>query len=245
MASAEDPKESANDRLSHLSLMEKAWEGQMVMRFVCIVLFVDAALVLKGGSGLLQWSTSTDKLWQDLGFLVVAAATFGLLVSFVLPALCHLVRWIGYHIRCIADRIFEFDSRDDFYEAYGFVSAHVFRDYALEKESELLLRMYDDAWLRWLMRRTELDQVGNLIFTTTFLAVADALLAFVHPEGRSLVHDALAPLGDKGVALGSLLLVVAGFILDETWGAPDPPIRVYYPPLYLKLAEERRQRCED
>ncbi|WP_308694556.1 hypothetical protein [Xanthomonas albilineans] len=245
MASAEDLKDSAKDELSHLSLMDKAWEGQRVMRFVCIVLFVDAALVLKGGSGLLQWSTSTDKLWQDLGFLVVAAATFGLLVSFVLPALGHLVRWIGYHIRCIAYRILEFDSRDDFDGAYGLVSAHVFHDYALEKGSEFLLRMYDDAWRRWLRRRREREQVGNLIFATAFLAVADGVLAFVYPDGRSLVHDALAPLGDKGLALGSLLLVAAGFMLSETWGAPDPPIRVYYPPLYLKLAEERRQRRED
>lgn len=73
MAGEEKSKDSAKEGLPHLSLMEKAWDAQWVMRFVCIVLFIDGALVLKGGSGLLQWSTSTDKLWQDLGFLVVAA----------------------------------------------------------------------------------------------------------------------------------------------------------------------------
>lgn len=245
MASTEEPKDSAKEGLSHLSLMEKAWDGQWVMRFVCIVLFVDGALVLKGRSGLLQWSTSTDKLWQDLGFLVVAAATFGLLVSFVLPALGLLVRWIGFHIRELVYRFFENEGRDDLDGTYGFVNAHKFRLYALEKESDFLLRMYDDAWRRWLKRRTELDQAGNLVFATASLAVVDGFLAFVHPDGRSLVHDALAPLGDHAITLALVLLSAAIFILSQTWGAPERPIRVYYPPLYLQLLNEKRKRSED
>ncbi|WP_226975128.1 hypothetical protein [Xanthomonas sp. LMG 12462] len=246
MAGEEKSKDNAKEGLPHFSLMEKAWDAQWVMRFVCIVLFIDGALVLKGGSGLLQWSTSTDKLWQDLGFLVVAAATFGLLVSFVLPTLGRLVCWMGYHIRRLARGVLEVEDRDDLEGAYGFVAAHKLQLYALERESDFLLRMYEAAWRREVQRREELDQIGNLVFATAFLAVADGLLAFVQPDGRSLVHDALAPLGDTGLVLGFVLLVVAGYILsEETWGAPDRPARVYYPPLYLQLAEERRQRRDE
>ncbi|AVS92458.1 hypothetical protein C8246_12420 [Paracidovorax avenae] len=246
MAGEEKSKDSAKEGLPHLSLMEKAWDAQWVMRFVCIVLFIDGALVLKGGSGLLQWSTSTDKLWQDLGFLVVAAATFGLLVSFVLPTLGLFLCWIGYHSRRLARRVLGAEDHDDLGGAYGHVDAGRFHLYALEKESDFLLRMYEAARGREAQRRQRLDQIGNVVFATAFLAVADGLLAFMHPGGRSLVHDALAPLGDSGLVLGFVLLVLAGYILsEETWGAPDRPARVYYPPLYLQLAEERRQRRDE
>ncbi|MEN9133835.1 hypothetical protein [Xanthomonas euvesicatoria] len=181
MAGEEKSKDSAKEGLPHLSLMEKAWDAQWVMRFVCIVLFIDGALVLKGGSGLLQWSTSTDKLWQDLGFLVVAAASFGLLVSFVLPTLGIFLCWIGYHSRRLARHVLEVEDRDDFGGAYGHVDAHRFHVYALEKESDFLLRMYENAWRREVQRREELDQIGNLVFATAFLAVADGLLAFMQP----------------------------------------------------------------
>ncbi|MCC4607831.1 hypothetical protein LL967_08095 [Xanthomonas campestris pv. zinniae] len=57
MAKTEDSKQDSKDTgLSHLSLMDKAWDFQWVLRSSCIVLFIDAALVFKGGKGLLYWS---------------------------------------------------------------------------------------------------------------------------------------------------------------------------------------------
>ncbi|QNH19714.1 hypothetical protein HEP73_00612 [Xanthomonas sp. GW] len=233
MAKTEDSKEgSKNSGLSHLSLMDKAWDSQWVMRFSCIVLFVDAALVLKGGKGLLQWSATTEKLWQDVGFLIVAAAAFGLLASFVLPTLAYFVRWLVLLFPGVA-------SFDDSGRLPGCVSAGDFRDYALKRESEFLLRMYDEAWREWLRHRSERDEMGNLVFVTVVMAIADGMLALLYLDGRSLVHDALVQLGDGAWLLVPLLLTGAFLLLSKTWFAADRPVVIYYPPLYWEQREKQ------
>lgn len=234
MAGTDESRGATKEGLSHLNLMDKAWDSQWVMRFVCIVLFVDAALVLKSGAGLLQWSTRTAELWQDLGTLVVAATTFGLLVSFVLPLLGNFVRWLIFLIPGIG-------VTDERGGGFGYVASGVFRDYALKRESEFLLRMYDDAWQRVLRHRAHLDKIGSLVFATTLMAVTDLALAFKHRDGRSLVLDVVLQLGDAGVVSILFLLAAAGWMLHKTWFAPWPSTYVYYPPLYLELRAEKQQ----
>ncbi|MDQ7759019.1 hypothetical protein RAB70_17505 [Xanthomonas sontii] len=240
MAGDEKSKDSAKEGLPHLSLMEKAWDAQWVMRFVCIVLFVDAALVFKGGKGILQWSTSADMLWKDLGFLVVSAATFGLLVSFVLPLLGAGVRWFVFLFPGVG-----VDSSDRGSERYGEVSAMKLLDLALERESDFLLRMHDGEWRNWKDRLSEDGRLGDLVFATLAMAAADCALAFTHVGGRSLVLDLILQLGDAGILLAALLVWAACWMLRKTWFAPLPSLRVYYPPLYRELREKELRRKDE
>lgn len=238
MASSEQPKDSGKEGLSHLSLMDKAWDFQWVLRFSCIVLFIDAALVLKGGKGLLYWSATTENLLQDLGFLLVATAAFGILVSFALPTLAYFLRMFLWRFASVA--VSDQDRR-----RAGDVPAELLRERALERESEFLLRLYEQSVKQQDRERADLEHWGNLVFATMAIAIADGVLPLMYVDAGSLVHDALAPLGHWGWKLAGLLLLVAGTFLRITWFAPERPHVVFYPPLDRELRAQARKIHDD
>ncbi|OAX67018.1 hypothetical protein A6R71_16730 [Xanthomonas translucens pv. arrhenatheri] len=214
--------------------MDKAWDFHWVLRFSCIVLFIDAALVLKGGKGLLYWSAKTESLLQDLGFLLVATAAFGILVSFALPTLAYFVRLILWRFASVA-------APDRGERSAGDVPAERLRERALERESDFLLRLYEQSLKQRGRERADLENWGNLVFATVAIAIADGALPLIYADAGSLVHDALAPLGDWGWKLAGLLLLVACTFLRITWFAPERPHVVFYPPLDKELREQQRK----
>lgn len=140
---AETSQSSGETKVAPLgiSALEKAWDFHWAMRFVSVVLFLDIALLIRTRTPLVEWTTSSDALLADLGFLAVTAASFALVVSFVLPLLTEIVRGIGTRLRMAFPKLLG-DAYTPPSRGSGYVWANDLLDLALKENSDFLLSWY-------------------------------------------------------------------------------------------------------
>ncbi|KTC62612.1 hypothetical protein AO262_08020 [Pseudomonas fluorescens ABAC62] len=215
-----------------LSALEKAWDFHWVMRFVSVVLFLDIALLLRTGTPLVKWTTSSDALLADLGFLAVTVASFVMVVSFILPLMAASVRWIGSALQMALPRLLGETYKSD--RALGYVWANDLLDLALKENSDFLLSWYQQHVQRREQHRVMMDKVAHLIFGCLVLALVDWAISAFGPGSGSLIFSAMEVLGDAGSPL-AMVVVVAGF-------SSRSALFIYYPPLDTAQQELARKR---
>ena len=222
-----------------IGLIEKAWEWKWAVRLAYLVLFLDIALLLRKLPGVLEMSISLERVWANFGYLLTAACSFGLIVSFGIPALAIALREI---LSLIGSAIpySLFDIRAERYERPdGCVSLHQLHKHALRQNSEFLMKLYEKRSAEIEEAREQREQIGMLFFGMTLLCILDWSLGTNDSTG-SLVQVFLAHTNDN-VGIAAVLAVLA--LLRWAWFPAWKINWAYYPPLHDELvAKERAEK---
>ncbi|MCS4310921.1 hypothetical protein FBY10_11238 [Pseudomonas sp. SJZ103] len=240
---AETSQSSGETKVAPLgiSALEKAWDFHWAMRFVSVVLFLDIALLIRTGTPLVEWTTSSDALLADLGFLTVAAASFALVVSFVLPLLTEIVRGIGTRLRMAFPKLLG-DAYTPPSRGIGYVWANDLLDLALKENSDFLLSWYQRHVQLREQHRLMMNKVAHLVFGCLVLSVVDWAVPYFGFGTGSLIFSAMHVLGDTGLFLASMVVVAGGVMLASAWFAIESSLYIYYPPLDMLQREQERKR---
>ncbi len=244
---AEAPLPSTQSKVSPglgLGALEKAWDLHWGMRFVCMVLFFDIALLLRSKTSLIEWSADSDTLLANLGFLAVAVASFALVVSFVLPLIAVVIRWLGFSVPMALPRIFQ-GTREQHHRPLGWVPAKALHHLALEEKDPFLMGIYQQST----RQREEYDQmihnVAQLVLGCLLLALADWALSHYGFADTSLIHSAVMGLGKLDSVVVPIVLIAGCALLKWAWFTDHPPHWIEYPPLdrVLRAKERKDDPC--
>jgi hypothetical protein len=223
-----------------LSLIEKSWEWNWVLRVTTVVLFLDIALIVKSGHGLLAWDKASELLVRNLGFLAATGVAFGMLVALVLPLSSMVLReFLGLGIWKV---LWWFRRRDDRYRSpRGCVLSGALREKALREHSDFLLRLYErhrsDEQMYEQARQTQAD----LLFGFLCLVSFDTWLALSGRASTSLAFSMVEACGENGAGLAILLGAAIVCILIQLWFPERDLGWIYYPPLADEIEAERRR----
>lgn len=224
-----------------ISALEKAWDFHWAMRFVTVVLFLDIAMLLRTGTPLVKWTTSSDALLGDLGFLAVTAASFALVVSFVLPLLAECVRWVGTGLQLACPKLFGATYRSSS-QGVGYVRASELLDLALKEQSDFLMSWFQQHVQMREQHRLMMNKVAHLVFGCLVLSLLDWAVPYFGLGSTSLIYSAMEVLGDTGLLLASLVVVAGGVMLVSAWFAVESSLYIYYPPLDTVQHQQQRKR---
>ena len=78
-----------------LGALERAWDAHWALRLICLVLFLDMAMMLRAGRGLWQWSAGDKALLSDVGWVAVLVVAFSFAVAIVIPVVLIVLRQIS------------------------------------------------------------------------------------------------------------------------------------------------------
>lgn len=81
-----------------LEWLDRAWSANWALRLVCVVLFLDMAMMLRTDRGLWQWSPGDMTLLSDVGWMAFVIVIFSLAVAIVIPAVLIVFRQIGAYL---------------------------------------------------------------------------------------------------------------------------------------------------
>lgn len=223
-----------------LSLLERAWEVHWALRLACGVLFLDMALLLRTGNGLMTWSASREGILQDLAFLTIVLAAFALVMSLIVPWLSAIARWIGWEVIMGLPRFLR-SSEEYPHRPPGYVTACELLELALRENNSFLLDWYH----RHVARRNEQDiamqTLGDLVFGCWVLVSLDWALPLMVTGGDSLIGSVIGALQGH-IALVAMAIVVGSFVLlKHAWFPAYRTHWIFYPPLELALREKGRK----
>lgn len=224
-------------------LIDKAWEWNWPLRVASIVMFLDLALILRGGHGLLAWSKADDGLLQNMGFLAVAVAVFGLLAAILVPLAATVSEQI---LSAMLGGVLA-DSRAKNGQRYerprGCVLAPRLHELALRENSEFLLKLFEEHERKVTVGHKLRAQLGNLVFGVLCLAMLDLAIPLIGSTDTSLMTAAMHGLGSAGQGLAAMGALGCVVMLKYAW-FPDMNLDwVYYPPLADEIdAKEQAAR---
>ncbi|MGQ0697505.1 MAG: hypothetical protein ACT4PZ_04610 [Panacagrimonas sp.] len=241
MATKEGVENGTSALEKGLGVLERAWEIQWALRALCLVLFVDAVMLVRNKHGLLQWSTNDMALLSDLGLIAVLVAAFSFTVAIVAPFIVIVLRplgamvwgWMPAFLRSSDDRPFQ--------RPLGRVPACAFRDLALHQNSDFLLRIYEAEQKIRLSDRLTRERIGQLMAATLLAALADWLFARSISGGIGLVGAFVDVLGAWAPEVIGAMLLYVGAALKWAWFPEVQPELIYDPPLDQELREKERK----
>lgn len=239
---AEAPVPSTESKVSPglgLGALEKAWDLHWGMRFVCVVLFFDIALLLRSKTSLIEWSADSDTLLANLGFLAVAVASFALVVSFVLPLLAEGIRCLAFAVSMALPKIFQ-SMPEQHHRPLGWVPAKALHHLALEEKDAFLMGIYQHSSRQREEYQQMIHTVAQLVLGCLLLAVADWALVYFAFAGTSLIHSAVAALGTLDSVVVPIVLFAGCVMLKWAWFTDHPPHWIEYPPLDRVLRARER-----
>lgn len=223
-----------------IGLIEKAWEWKWAVRLAYLVLFLDIALLLRKLPGVLEMSISLERVWANFGYLLTAACSFGLIVSFGIPALAFALRQIFSLVgAAIPDGLFEIRT-ERYQRPSGYVSLHQLHKHALRQNSDFLMKLYEERSAKIEEAREQREQIGMLFFGMTLLCILDWNLGSNSSTG-ALVQVFLSHTDDK-VGIAAVVGVLA--LLRWAWFPARETNWAYYPPLHDELASKERTEKE-
>lgn len=222
-----------------IGLIEKAWEWKWAVRLAYLVLFLDIALLLRKLPGVLDMSISLERVWANFGYLLTAACSFGLIVSFGIPALAFALRQIFSLIGAALPYGF-FEVRPQRYQRPdGYVSLYQLREHAARQNSDFLMRLYEKRSSEIEEAREQREQIGMLFFGMTLLCLLDWSLGRNSSNG-SLVQIFMSYTDDKIGVVALVALVAVIGLLRWAWFPAWKTNWAYYPPLHDELVSKER-----
>lgn len=231
MSEAEHSKPDASKPglTSGFGIIEKIWEWSWALRFSSIVLFVDIALILRSGEGMLNWSTAGhEKLLGNLGLLAASVAVFGLFVAILLPVLEIFIQSIcSFFSGLVPSSLNE----RDYQRPHDCVLAHKVRDRALRDKDDFMMSEYRRHKAKKDSDQAFRNQVGRLTFGALLLAVIDIMLPVVGHTETSLISSAIQYTGDYGLMIAGLVVLGGIALLNAVWFKSPQLDWMYYPPL--------------
>ncbi|WP_313053418.1 hypothetical protein [Pseudomonas lopnurensis] len=234
MANKELPDRNRTSLAGMLGVIEKAWELVWATRIICIALFLDSALLIYPGGGLLAWATGGEPA-LNLGWLAIAMTVFCLLAVYGFPAIIFLLKSVAIWLDGVLPGPSQQNPR-----SRGRVPADELLDLALKEQSEFLLEWHERNRNA---RDSSMEQslaFGDLLATMLLLGLADYAIGTWVSDQPSLM-SAFAGLGGMVESLLVVWLLFITCVVNKIWTA-DWGNYIYYPPLAQKLLEEERQR---
>lgn len=231
MSEAEHNKPDASKPglTSGFGIIEKIWEWSWALRFSSIVLFVDIALILRSGEGILNWSTAGhEKLLSNLGLLAASVAVFGLFVAILLPVLEIFVQSI---FRLSRKLVPSSSDERDYQRPRDCVLAFKVRERALRDKDEFMMIEYRRHIVKKDSDQAFRNQVGRLTFGALFLAVIDIMLPVFGYAETSLISSAIQYTGDYGLMIAALVVLGGIGLLNSVWFKFPQLDWMNYPPL--------------
>lgn len=227
-----------------LSYLEKAWEWNWVLRFSHLILFVDLALLLRGGHGLLEWSVTSESWMESLSFLFVSMAAFGLMASFLIPLAAQITQSVlGIIIYSVPWARWMLATPRVSSKPSGSVRPWYVYDLALREQNTFLLSLYEAHMREREQAEQERQQIGNLIFGVILLAVVDGLAPIWGYEDSSLIATAFMRLGEGGVWMAMVVVLASGAAIKWAWYSDRDSGWIYYPPLCRELESRDSARA--
>lgn len=241
MAKDESNQADAKSSLgSSLNLIEKSWEWSWVMRVTTVVLFLDVALIVKGGHGLLAWDKASELLVQNIGFLTATGVAFGMLVALVLPLSSMLREFLNVGIWNVL-RWFR-NGEDRHREPRGSVLSGTLHDRALRDHSDFLMKLYEKHRNNEQAREQARETQANLLFSFLCLIYIDVWMALSGRASTSLAYFVVDACGENAAPLAMLFGMGAICLLIQMWFPERGLGWIYYPPLAEEIEAKRRDR---
>lgn len=225
---------------SAVGLIERIWEATWALRIISVVLFLDLASGLRSGHNLLEWSATSEPLWQSLGFLAVALAIFGLFAAILIPTLTNVLRQLLELLASILPKWLSPSDEARYRRPSGCVWPSVLHEQALREGSDFMLARYYDHVLQNKQILRSMEQIGDLTFGTVLLAVLDGLSPKIGWATTSLIHLGMEWMGVWGAFIAVLLFFGALTIVRQAWFLECDKVWVYFPPLADKLDAAER-----
>ncbi|WP_413730003.1 hypothetical protein [Sodalis sp. RH22] len=235
MSYDQETKKDEKPSIPRFGVIEKAWEWQWALKFSCVVLFVDIALLLREHHGLLFWTDESLNLWRDFGFRVAAAMSFCLLASIGFPTIFAVFQGIAWKLISSFPKTFGYEFREPF---YGEVPAERVRKLALRQHDEFLMRRYEEHQRNRQQVNEERRTIGGLVASVMFLSIVDFYLSSPNGQGVSLMWELLSFTGIWGKSLSMIALICAFCVVCLAWFSQPISDYIYYPPLYDELHKD-------
>lgn len=227
-----------------LGVLDRAWDASWALRLICLVLFLDIAMIRHSNRGLWQWSEADKVLLGDVGWIALTLVGFSVAVAIVMPVAVRVLRLL---ILLIWDWLPAFPTAADnrrYERRIGYVPARKFRDLALREKDEFLFRLYQAHQQQKHADELSRERAGDLTAAAFLVALADWLITLWMPESVSVIEALYRALGDWAFVVLIVVLLCAGAILKHAWFADTPPNEIYYPPLDDELRAQERKNGE-
>lgn len=223
-------------------LLDRAWNANWALRLVCVVLFLDTAMMLRTDRGLWQWSPGDIALLSDVGWVALVIVIFSLAVALVIPAVLIPLRQIGvqlvYWFSSLAPA--ERFGQSRYQRPLGYVPVHALRDLALREKDEFLYRLYEEHVQSQDAANAFRRQVGELTAAAMLMSLLDWIVSLQVPARVGLIPAIYSAVGEWAPFIVAVVVFCAAAILKWAWFAPWEPELIYYPPLDRVLRDKER-----
>lgn len=216
--------------IGKFDLIDKVWQWRWSLRLTILVLYVDSIFLLRDGTGILESSLSPTDLFDDLGFFLVALALFGISVSLIVPAASYLMA----SLLCFLPTQ---DAKKYFDRPYGAVRASKFRDIALERKCDFMMREYIRHQNERKAITHTLSEVGQLTTGVLMLALFDMALPEFGFGESSIILNIFSLLGPAAHFLSFLVISCIAVVLKIAW-LPEYDDWIHYPSLAKELDQD-------
>ena len=156
--------------------LERAWDAKWALRLVCLILFIDMAMMLHAGRGLWQWSPNDKGLSNDVGWMALSIVAFSFAMAIAIPVVLVVLRQVSIFVLAQLPA-FLTASPEQPYQRPGAVPASEFRDLALREKDAFLWRIYEAHEQEKETSSAARERAGDLTAAALLVALADWLLA--------------------------------------------------------------------
>lgn len=224
-----------------LGALESAWDAHWALRLICLVLFLDMAMMLRTGRGLWQWSAGDKALLSDVGWVAVLIVAFSFAVAIVIPVVLIALRQISAIVLSWLPDFLTTSAEPAYQRPLGYAPTRDFRNLALREKDDFLFRMYEAHEQKKQAERLARERAGELTAAALLAALADWLLVQWISGSVSLIGAIVEALAGWASIVAAITLLCAGVILKWAWFSDTPPDVIYYPPLDQELRDKERK----
>ncbi|MBS0159851.1 MAG: hypothetical protein JSS26_14835 [Nitrospira sp.] len=224
-----------------LVILERAWDAQWALRLICLVLFLDMAMMLRVGRGLWQWSVDDKALLGDVGWVALLVVAFSFVVAIVIPVVVAVLRQLIATVLGVLPAFLTTSNEPLYQRPLGYAPIREFRNLALRERDDFLFRMYEAHERGRRAERLSKERAGELTAGALLAALADWSFEQWIPGSVGLIGAMLEALSAWAPLVVGSILLCAGFILKLAWFLDTPPDVIYYPPLDRALRDKESE----
>ncbi|MGB3288572.1 MAG: hypothetical protein WBA83_04805 [Burkholderiaceae bacterium] len=226
-----------------LGVLDRSWDAQWALRLICLVLFLDMAMIMRTERGLWQWLPEDKALLSDVGWIALTIVSFSTIVAIVMPVILTLLQQLVFALWHLVPG-FHFLTRSEtpYRRSLGNVPIYEFHDLALSERDEFLYQLYKAERQRKEAIRRSRIRDGELTATALLAALADWLIAHQWQGSIGIISGLLPILGDYALLVLTIVLLSGLFMLKWAWFPPYKPDEIYFPPLDRQLREEEEKQ---
>lgn len=216
-----------------IGLIEKAWEFKWGIQLIYIALYADAVLAWFLHKNLLSVTTSSTQIWESIGALLLAAAGFGLTVSFLIPLFHELLRKLIFDIS--PDFLLNtFSERDT---GPSEVSIDYLHTEALRTSDDFLMAIYRETNSLWIRRVNDQQQASTLIIGLLLLITINIWTGYASGTETLTLWLAKGYEEPFYLCLTLIFVTLPVFMILKPW----PPAYAYHPRLRRQQDQERKE----